>query len=253
LAGLLEGGREKGRLIVAECDKAITAINGTAKTLIDKGQNEIISYCHVQKDQKNTEHIETILTPQAIADLLRAATTLATQAAASEAKNESENTISDAEKALAKHAEALVNADGGVDASWTVLDTLSASVLGAVSAVDTGDGASDVRDNVRLYSGMLQALQKRNDEKGVKEVPANAKVVRSLYAAIASSMQVLSGDTYAEAMQATQAMQVARDAASEEFEDKEKLNILESDSSIWTRPGGKIQRVDASAEEVEEF
>ena len=254
LAGLLEGGREKGRLIVAECDKAITAINGTAKTLIDKGQNEIISYCHVQKDQKNTEHIETILTPQAIADLLKAATTLATQAAASEAKNESENTISDAETALAKHAEALVNADGGVDASWTVLDTLSASVLGAVSAVDTGDGTSDVRDNVRLYSGMLKAMQKRNDKKGVKDVPANAKVVRSLYAAIASSMQVLSGDTYAEAMQATQAMQVARDAASEEFEDKDKLKSLESDSSIWTRPGGQIARVvDNSADEVEEF
>ena len=252
LAGTLEGGREKGRLIVAECDKAITIINGTAKTLIEEGQREIIFYSHEKKDQEKTEHVETILSPLAIADLLKAATTLATQAALNEAKNEGGSSGSDAQEALSNHAKALVNADGGVEATWNVLDTLSASVLGAVSAVDTGDGSSDVRDNLRLYSGMLKAMQTRNDSQGVKEVPANAKVVRSLYAAIASSMQVLSGDTYAEAMQATHAMQIARDAASEEFEDKDKLKSLDSDPSIWMRPGGAVARVD-SADEVEEF
>ena len=148
-------------------------------------------------------------------------------------------------------------AKGGKDAAWSVLDSISSSALSAISGTDTGADGGDSKANLKLFSSMLTALAAQSEAEaaankaaggagGAAALPANLPVLRTLYATIATCMQVLTGDGYTEAMQAASAAATAHDDANEEFAGKE-ARAEDTDVALWTAPPVGTARVATSS------
>jgi hypothetical protein len=252
LAGMLEGGRERGRALAAECDKVLTAINGTTRSLLSKSEEEIKIYAHSQSaNDPDVRSVETVISVAAMTDLLRAAAALATQAAAessAEGGDSKRNTA--AEDTLDAQAAALVASLGGSAAAWSVLDAVSSSALSSLSGVDasSADGAEsrDSRDNLRVFSSVLAALAKAQASGGTSGgLPTDMRVMRTLYATIATCMQTLTGDEYSEAVQAASALSLTRDKAADEFASKD-ARADDTDVALWTAPAGGFVKLASS-------
>ena len=258
-AGQLEGGRERGRAIAAECDKAISSINVTTKLLLAKSESEIRLYAHQSGDDgDDIRHVDTIVSVSALKELLKAAAGMAANAAGDEAGEDDEPGAGKtarktaADVALESQANALVTGENGREAAWNVLDGIASDALSAISGTANAPEA-DSGGKLKLFSTVLQALAEDAERevaagRGDREVPASLPVLRTLYATIATCMQVLTGDGYREAMQASAKASLARDEAADEFAPA-AVRDQDTDVGLWTAPAVGTARVASSKAE----
>jgi hypothetical protein len=283
-AGLFEGGRERGRVIAAECDKAISSINVTTKLLLAKSESEMKLYSHQSGDEgDDVRHVDTIVSVGALKELLKAAAGMAASAAAGEDGEEGEDAEAEegeeegdgegpaaaakpakpparksaADIALETQAHTLVSGENGRATAWNVLDGIASEALGAIAGAGAAGGAAEAESNggkLKLFSTVLQALATDAEAeveagRGDREVPASLPVLRTLYATIATCMQVLTGDGYKEAMQASAKASTTRDEAADEFV-PEAAREQDTDVRLWTAPAAGTARVAASKDEA---
>jgi hypothetical protein len=262
-AGLLEGGRERGRAIAAECDKAISSINVTTKLLLAKSESEIRLYSHHSgAEGDDIRHVDTIVSVGALKELLKAAAGMAANAAAEDGadgaggEDEDEGGAGAAAAAAAKpgskavrktaadlaleaQAHVLVAGENGRSTAWNVLDGIASEALGAISGT-SGAPEAEGGAKLKLFATVLGALAEDAERevaagRGDREVPASLPVLRTLYATIATCMQVLTGDGYREAMQASARASLARDEAADEFAPA-AAREQDTDVRLWTAP-----------------
>jgi hypothetical protein len=281
-AGYFEGGRERGRVIAAECDKAISSINVTTKLLLAKSESEMKLYSHQSGDEgDDVRQVDTIVSVGALKELLKAAADMAASAAAGEDGEEGEEAEESEEEgdgkgpgaaakpakpparksaadiALETQAHTLVSGENGRATAWNVLDGIASDALGAISGAGSAGGAAEAESNggkLKLFSTVLQALASDAEAeveagRGDREVPASLPVLRTLYATIATCMQVLTGDGYKEAMQASAKASTMRDEAADEFV-PEAAREQDTDVRLWTAPAEGTARVAASKDEA---
>jgi hypothetical protein len=238
----------------AEADRLLRGIPETeierVQTGLAKSESEMKLYSHQSGDVgDDVRQVDTIVSVGALMELLKAAADMAASAAAGEDGEEGEEAEegeeegdgkgpgaaakpakpparkSAADIALETQAHTLVSGENGRATAWNVLDGIASDALGAISGAGSAGGAAEAESNggkLKLFSTVLQALASDAEAeveagRGDREVPASLPVLRTLYATIATCMQVLTGDGYKEAMQASAKASTMRDEAADEF------------------------------------
>jgi len=291
-----EGGRERARVVATECERSATNIMATIKAVLVKAESEVHLYCVPQrKGDTDVREVTTVVPPPAMADLMRAAASLALLASENMEEDDEENEDNDEEEydedgepkksnkktddtksnknamdlQIESQARTLVKSEGGVDATWNVLDSLATSTLSAISGTNVEKGvnesAADPRANLKIFSSLLLALVdhmdgnveaaansgKKNSNVATEKplIEATLPVVRTLYATIATCLQILAGETYTEAFQAATGESLNRDAAMEEFVD---INTkFDTDVNLWTVPTNLVAVTSSAYDEAE--
>jgi hypothetical protein len=238
---------------------------------------------------KDVRDVTTVVAAPAMADLLRAAAALATQASSAEDEEEAEEDdeadededeaaaaarkkAKEAKKkegkaqnpmdaALEAQARTLLQSSGGKEAAWAVLDDVASNTLRVITGAGQdggpGDIAADPRANLKLFSAVLTSLAetaeaeaKASGNKLDLSIEATLPVLRTLYATIATCLQIIMGDAYLEAVQAATGAALFYDVAEEEFAGAEARKD-DTDVALWTAPTHAARLATSSAEEAQ--